>query len=250
MTNPENTADKKTSNRPFYLFAGGIGLILIVITIIIAVMNINKTPANPNDSEDPQNAVQIQEAPPTITGVEAILEEKTVSFNVQTSEYKTTEYKLEYELADQNRKVVESDIEAGSTFNIQTRNTGSAYYRIKVRLQDPETDQTSSWSDAYTIKLDEVQGVQKLEPAAAYYDTPWAKGTGGLDSLVEALQVAYTAQETTQAAGCIPLNTGTMTPTLLLPPNPSVMPKSAGLNFIINSWDAGKNEGNITYFWC
>lgn len=250
MTDPEKLTDQKTPVRPYYIIMIGTLIFIAIVAVIIFFIGGNKNSGEPNSTDDPQNSIQIQSDPPTINKVETTLDEKNVSFKVETSDYKTTDYKLEYELADQNRKVVKTDVDTGTSFTIQTRNTGSAYYRLKVRLQDPETKQTSSWSEAYTIKLEEVQGVQKLEPAQAYYDTLWAKGEGGKDNLINALQVAYNAKETTEVTGCIPLNSGTMKPTLLLPPNPNVTPKGAALNFTVNSWDAGKNEGNITYFWC
>ena len=242
--------ETKPSNKAFWIFIS-IGAVIVIaaiaIGLVFAGMGSDSADGDKDDSTSQGESNGISDAPPAITSVEASMEGETVSFSVTTEEYDSEKWFLEYELADQNRIVSEKGYERSNSFDIQTEVSDSAYFRLKVRLSDKELE--SAWSDGYTIKLEDVSGVTMLQPSEAYYATPWAKGEGGEENLRTALKVAYKAEPISDIQ-CLPLNTGTMTPTLLLPPIPSVSPSDAILSYVINSWDDATNEVSITYYWC
>jgi hypothetical protein len=252
MSNHET--DTVPSNKKFWIFfAAGISLlILLVIAGITVVNNSSSEPdAAPTPATDQLNN-GITETPPKISSVVASSEEDSLVFAVTTETYDSTKWYLEYELADQDRTVKEKDYARSNEFTVKTSLVDSAYYRIKVRLSDK--DKTSSWSESYTVEIKDVEGVQKLQPNESYYATPWAQGVGSEDNLIQAIETAYNAKQifydSPDVNYCIPLNTGTMTPTLLLPPSPAISPKSVILSFMVNSWTESNKEASISYFWC
>lgn len=238
----------KPSNKVFWIFIS-IGALIVAAAVTVGLLLAGSNP-NPtgNGEEDPaqSEAYGISETPPAITGIEASMEGETVTFAVTTEDYNSSKLFLEYELADQNRTVVEKGFERSNMFNVSTNVSDSAYFRMKVRLSDKEI--SSGWSDSFTVQLEDVSGVSILQPNEAYYVTAWAQGEGSPENLVAALTIAYQAEPLAYVE-CLPLNTGTMTPTLLLPPIPSVSPSNAILSYTVNSYSAN-HEASITYYWC
>jgi hypothetical protein len=244
--------DNNPSNRPFWIFAS-IGALVVVSAIIIGFVFATGSQKEDETAKgnDDTSSYEISDTPPQVTDVKSSATETVLSFKIQTESYDQSKWFLEYDLADQNRKTQESGYAKSAAFETTTDLAGSAYYRIKVRLTDK--DKVSAWSDSFTIKLEDVSGMKTLQPADNYYSTPWANGQGSQANLTEALTVAYGAVQlpAEQATGeCIPLNSGVMTPELLLPPIPGVFPTGVQLAFSVNSWNETNKEGQITYYWC
>lgn len=249
MTN--NTVEPPKKNRNVILFIA-IAVILLIAGGITAFAFSSSDMQNPDgSSSDDSTSDVVSDAPPEILNVTTALNETSLEFTVEADAYDATEWFLEYELADQNRKVVETDYARDSSFMITTPLTQSSSYRLKVRLTDKET-QTSEWSESYSIQIDELEGANVLEPNEAYYSSAWSKGEGTEENLRTALEVAYNAQPAPADAAtyCIPMNSGSMKPTLLLPPMPAISPSNVTLSYNINSWNAATQEALITYYWC
>jgi len=211
------------------------------------------SPANepePETTRTSEDASTISDAPPAITEVTTSTNDSEITFNVTTAEYDSSTYYLEYELADESRVVKDKGYERSNQFTVTTKITGSSSYRLKVRLSDKTL--TSEWSESFTVKLSDVAGVQSLQPDPAYFETSWAKGEGNEENLKTAMMTAYNASLLSEftSNSCIPLNTGVMTPGLLLPPVPGVFPKGLSLSYNINSFNPDTNESDITYYWC
>lgn len=240
----------KPNNKIFWIFIS-IGVILIAAVIAVGLFlagSESKNIPTPNGTDNPMQGQSygITTTPPAVTSIDASMEGEQVTFTVKTEEYDSNKWFLEYELADQNRVVVERGFERSNSFTSSTNVSSSAYFRLKIRLSDKDVN--SAWSDSFTVKLKDVSGITMLQPNDAYYNTAWAKGEGNPENLHTALATAYGA-EPIPYANCLPLNTGTMTPTLLLPPIPSVAPSEAILSYLINSYSE-TNEASITYYWC
>lgn len=251
MTN--NIEDKKPNNKKLWLILAGVSITVIGITLAFFGMQSSAPNAQPDSSSVTKNDSQTvaSENPPTIESVTASVEDKELSFNVKIKAVDFTKWSVEYEIADQDRTVKGSGNARQNGFDASVKVSSSTYYRIKVRAVNSEGEKTV-WSENYTVKLADLEGMKIVEPSPDYYLTGWARGADTtLDGAKTAIETAWDITELTQSqavAACLPINTGEMTPALLLPPIPSVLPNQVTLNYMTNSWNG--STISITYLWC
>jgi hypothetical protein len=245
-------SDETPNNKLFWIFSVLAVVLVVTAGFVIAglMMSSGDDKPTPNETATKDSGYSLSDTPPEVTEVTTSTEESDITFNVVTDSYDASKYFLEYELADESRVVKATDYERSNQFSVTTKITGSSSYRLKVRLSDKE--RTSEWGESFTVKISDVKGVQNLQPEPAYFDTPWAKGEGSEENLKTALMVAYNAESLTEFTtnSCIPLNTGSITPGLLLPPVPGVFPKGLSLSYNINSYNPETNQSSLTYYWC
>lgn len=251
MTN--NIEDIKPNNRKLWIILAGIFITVIGITLAFFGMNSSgsnnqDTPASPqNKSSSSASSLTV----PTIESVKTEAEAKKLSFSITVKNADLTKGFIEYEVTDQDRVVRDSGKERTANFTATVPVSSSAYYRMRVRVANDEGVKTE-WSENYTVKLSELQGMKTVEPLQAYYETGWAKGTDtSLEGAKTAIETAWNITELNRQEAvteCLPINSGEMKPKLLLPPIPSVLPSQVRLNYMTNGWNG--SAISITYLWC
>lgn len=251
MTN--NIEESKPNNKKLWLILASVSLTIIGCTALAVGLSSSSL----DDKSDQANASQSEKQENTtsselsVTSVEVTPTEKELMFSVTVKNFNESDNSLEYEIADQDRVVKGEGTAKTSEFKAPVKVSGSAYYRVKVRMVKSD-GQKSEWSDSKTVKLADLKGFKTLEPKPEYYDTGWAKGTdNSLDGAKTAIQTAWGIEEVTDQlalSSCLPLNSGEMTPKLLLPPIPSVLPNEVALKYITTQWDG--SAISIIYIWC
>jgi hypothetical protein len=249
MTN--NIEQPKPSNKKLWLILAGISITVIGSTLAgvsISTQQQNRTPDEINQSQSPST---VEGKTPMIESVQTSTKDQQLTFSIKVKDVDTTKWSIEYQVADQDRTVKAKGKEHDANFDASVKLSNSAYYRIKVRGVDDE-GKTTEWSENHTVKLSELEGFKTVNPDPAYYQTGWAKGTNvTLEAAKEGIQTAWHAQEierTQAVSSCMPINSGEMTPKLLLPPVPSVMPKEVTLKYMTTGWNG--SAISITYLWC
>jgi hypothetical protein len=251
MTN--NIEEPKPSNKKLWLIMAGVSIAIIGCAVVAFGLSANSSDKTPNGSSTSQSTDTSVSSTkgPTIETVATSATAKEVTFSIKVTDVDTKKWSLQYEIADQDRVVKGEGKERTSKFNASVKLGSSAYYRIKVRAVNDE-GKTTDWSENYTVKLSEVEGFKTIEPVPEYYQTGWATGTDAtLEGAKEGIQTAWNAEQLDRQHAvdrCLPINSGNMTPKLLLPPLPSVIPKEVTLKYMINSWNG--SAINITYLWC
>lgn len=241
------------SNKKLWIILAGIITIVIGCSVVGYAMSNNSSPQVPTTPEATQGKTSAKASlkAPVIESAEAQVKGDDLDFTIKIKNADISRAKIEYQIADQDRAVKAEGAERANEFNASVKLASSAYYRLKVRLVNEEGAK-SPWSENHTVKLSELKGMKSLEPAKAYYDTGWAKGTA-VDSTdaKQAIETAWNIEEVTsqtELMSCLPLNTGDMNPKLLLPPIPSIIPNGTTLKYLVNGWDG--EAISITYVWC
>lgn len=245
--------NEKSSNKKLWWFL--IGIVLLVIGIITVFMVINAknnatTEGNPNPTAS--SSSKADSTVPNIKGVTVDVTAKDITFNVQIDDYDQKKWSLEYEIADQNRVVKKTGTAHGVSFEAIVPLNNSAYYRIKTRYTNAN-EKNNKWSEAYTVKLEDVKGVKVMEPNPDYFKTGWATGSDVTQtSLKDAIKIAWGAVELEPQdfSSCLPINSGDISPKLMLPPVPAISPSGVEIGYTINSWNEKTSTANITYAWC
>jgi hypothetical protein len=251
MTN--NIEETKPSNKKLWFILAGVSITVIGITL--AFFGLPSSMPN-TQSDNPSIAKTDTPAtsainPPTIETVETSADAKELSFSIKVKDVDTSKWSIEYEVADQDRVVRDSGKTRQAEFDASAKVSSSTYYRIRVRAANDEGKKTE-WSENYTVKLAELKGMKTVEPATAYYETGWAKGTdSSMTGAKTAIETAWNITELKLENAvdmCLPINSGEMTPKLLLPPIPSVLPNQVTLKYMTNDWNG--SAISITYLWC
>jgi flagellar basal body-associated protein FliL len=252
MTN--NIEDIKPNNRKLWIILAGIFITVIGITLAFFGMtsSANKNQDNPASPQNQSSSAAASSLTvPTIESVKTDAEAKKLSFSITVKNANLTNAFIEYEVTDQDRVVRDSGKERTANFTATVPVSSSAYYRMKVRVANDEGKKTE-WSENYTVKLSELEGMKTVEPLQEYYETGWAKGTDtSLEAAKTAIETAWNITEIKRQEAvteCLPINTGEMKPKLLLPPIPSVLPSQVRLNYMVNDWNG--SAISITYLWC
>lgn len=253
MTN--NIENTRPSNKKLWIILAGISITVIGITLACVGLSSGNTDNKPTDSSDSSHSQSLSAesstAAPGIESVKAKAGAKEISFDIVTKNFDDTKWFLEYEITDQDRAVKSSGKERTSNFTATVPVSGSAYYRLHVRAANDAGAKTA-WSENYTVKLNELEGMKTVEPAPAYYKTGWATGSDTtLEAAKTAIETAWDITEMTKqdaVTQCLPINSGEMTPKLLLPPLPSVVPSEASLHYMTTNWNG--SAISITYLWC
>lgn len=251
MTN--NIEEPQPDNKKLWLILTIIAITVIGCTIGLLTFSSNSS-SDPKDDtktektvdEDPSNV-----SPPTIDSVSVESTEDELVFSLKVKDVDTSKWLVEYQIADQDRTVKDEGKERATDFDASIKLSSSAYYRIKVRATNEE-GVTSDWSENFTVELSELEGFKTVEPDPAYFETGWAKGSdASLEGASTAIETAWNISAVSgpeEESYCLPVNTGDMAPTLLLPPVPSVVPKDVSLMYKINDWDG--STVSLTYLWC
>lgn len=251
MTN--NIEDIKPNNRKLWIILAGISITVIGITLAFFGLTSNNGGKDQDSPSQPQSQSSTSSSlpSPTIEKVKANADAKELSFAVTVKDVDMTKWFIEYEVTDQDRVVRASGKERTSDFTTTVPVNSSTYYRVHVRAANDEGVKTD-WSENYTVKLAELEGMKTVEPVTEYYETGWAKGTDtSFEGAKKAIETAWGITELTRqdaVTQCLPINSGEMTPKLLLPPIPSVLPNQVTLNYMTNNWDG--SAISITYLWC
>lgn len=251
MTN--NIDHIKPNNRKLWMVLAGIFITVIGITLAFWGMTSSETTNqdNPNSPQSQSSTSTSSMAVPVIETVETEAEAKKLSFAITVKNADLAKGFIEYEVTDQDRVVRASGKERTADFTATVPVSSSAYYRIRVRVANDEGVKTE-WSENYTVKLSELEGMKTVEPVPAYYETGWAKGTdNSLEGAKKAIETAWNITEMSRQEAvteCLPINSGEMKPKLLLPPLPSVLPSQVRLNYMTTNWDG--SAISITYLWC
>lgn len=252
MTN--NIEDIKHNNRKLWIILAGISITVIGITLAFFGLTSNnggKDQDGPNQPQSQSSSNSSLPSPPTIETVKANADAKKLSFAVTVKDVDMAKWFIEYEVTDQDRVVRASGKERTTDFTTTVPVSSSTYYRVHVRAANDEGAKTD-WNENYTVKLAELEGMKTVEPVPGYYETGWATGTDtSLEGAKKAIETAWGITEMTRqdaVVQCLPINSGEMTPKLLLPPIPSVLPNQVTLNYMTNNWDG--SAISITYLWC
>lgn len=253
MTN--NIEDTQPNNRKLWMILAGISITVIGITLAFLGLTSNNTSNNPAGGSDPSHSQSLSADPstaaPTIEAVKATAVAKEISFAVTTKNLDMSKWFIEYEITDQDRAAKASGKARTPDFTATVPVSSSAYYRIHVRAANDAGIKTA-WSENYTVKLAELEGMKTVEPAPSYYQTGWAKGSDiSLEAAKKAIETAWDITELSKQEAvtkCLPINSGEMTPKLLLPPLPSIIPSQATLNYMTTNWNG--SAISITYLWC
>ena len=251
MTN--NIDETKRNNKKLWLILAGISTTVIGLTIGLTSLSANSSSPHPDSSETSQSKVTSDSdvKSPAIEEVKVSSSAKELVFHVKTTGSLSEQTSLEYEISDQNREVKGSGKEHNVEFDASVKVSASAYYRVKVRAIK-DTGEKSDWSENYTVKLEDLEGMKTIQPKAAYYDTGWANGTDtSFTGAKEGIETAWGIKELSQSEAmrsCLPINSGDMTPQLLLPPLPSVIPQEVSLAYMTTNWNG--STISITYLWC
>lgn len=252
MTN--NIEETTPSNKKLWFILAGISITVIGITLAIFGISSSASERDSNNSNVSQSDDQTSVAgkAPTIETVETTANAKELTFTIRVQDVDTAKWAIEYEIMDQDRVVKDSGKVREAAFDTSFKVGSSAYYRVRVRAANDEGKKTA-WSENYTVKLSELEGMKTVEPAQEYYQTGWATGTDTtLAGVKEAIETAWDITELSRQEavtnGCIPINTGDMNPKLLLPPLPSVLPNEVTLKYMTNDWNG--STVSITYLWC
>lgn len=251
MTN--NIEETKPSNKKLWFILAGISITVIGITLAIFGMSSNASDKESNDSNLSQNedrSITSTKAP-AIEAVETTANAKELTFSIKVKDIDISKWVIEYEIMDQDRVVKDSGKARQTSFDASVTVSSSAYYRVRVRAANDEGKKTA-WSENYTVKLAELEGMKTVEPAPEYYQTGWATGTDiTLAGAKEAVETAWDITEISRQQAvteCLPINTGDMSSKLLLPPLPSVLPNEVTLKYMTNDWNG--STVSITYLWC
>lgn len=249
-----NNIEEKPSNKKLWLTLGSVSAVALIGGLAFwGVSSSSDSGPSANATSDPsqQTSESISDAAPIVETVSTTSNDSELLFAVKVEGVDTTKRSIEYQIADQNRVVKDEGKAREAEFEASVKISDSAYYRIKVRAID-DGGATTAWSESYTVKLADVEGFETAEPSPEYFGTPWAEGTNAsLSAAKEAIEVAWNIEEISdpaQIASCIPINSGDMSPGLLLPPIPSVTPKDVTLKYIVNDWD--DSGVSINYVWC
>lgn len=251
-TMTHNIEEPKPSNKKLLFISTGIAITVIGCAVGIAAFSMNSNSPESDSANQTQSSNENTVGQtPVIKNVTASTDENGLSFSIEVAEVDTEKWTIEYQVADQDRKVKDEGTSRSSTFTSSVKLSNSAYYRIKVRAIS-DTGGNTAWSENYTVELDELEGFKTLDPLPAYFDTGWAKGTdSSLEGAKKAIETAWGISEVTdqqEMSYCLPVNTGEMNPELLLPPIPSVVPQDTELKYMTNEWNG--STISITYLWC
>lgn len=251
MTN--NIEEPQPNNRKLWLILSIIAITVIGCTIGLLTFSSTSTSdsSESKNTESAANKASSSASPPTVESVSVTSNESELVFSLKVKDVDTSQWLVEYQIADQDRAVKGEGKERSTSIDTSIKLSNSAYYRVKVRAANEE-GAVSDWSENFTVKLSELEGFKSIEPDPAYFETGWANGSDtSLEGMALAIETAWhiTAIEGPQEeAYCLPVNTGDMSPTLLLPPIPSVVPKDVSLKYMINDWDG--SSASLTYLWC
>ena len=176
MTN--NIEDIKPNNRKLWIILAGISITVIGITLAFFGLNSNNGGKGQDGPSQPQSQSSSNPSlpSPTIETVKANADAKELSFAVTVKDVDMAKWFIEYEVTDQDRVVRASGKERTSDFTTTVPVSSSTYYRVHVRAANDEGVKTD-WSENYTVKLAELEGMKTVEPVPGYYETGWAKGT-------------------------------------------------------------------------
>lgn len=199
------------------------------------------------------NPTQPDVTPEKVTGTPEVDASYTADSGQLTFTVSNNENRhMEYLIQDNNHKDLVNDFtkQAETVVDVPL----ASQYRLKVRFVDADdTSYTGPWSKTVTISNDVEGPEEEITLNPAYHDTAWANGEGGLDNLRTALTVAFGANELTleqSNRGCLQLNYGTVSPGLMIGPEPATIMKHTQLYYSLQQWDDATSTGVITYGWC
>lgn len=249
-------ANPEPDNRIFWIVVGVVAAVIVLLTIIITVFMFNmNTQSSDIEGSESGNLNILSVQPPSVVDVAVTTEGTDFLLETTVDQYDSSLYKLGYSVEDQNRKTVASDVTTGTSFVSKVPVGQSGYYRIKVQLVDDD-GKVSEWSEAYSVNVAETDAGAGEDPNPAYFNTGWANGEPGLQNLIEAVEVGYGAFYAAETENpidptyCVTLNSGPVSPKLLLPPVPAKHPIDIEVWFTVTDWDDANSTGTLTYWWC
>ncbi len=176
-------------------------------------------------------------------------------------------YFVSYQIDDKDKNIVANGVVKDNAINAKIiLKEGENIFTLALQVSNGY--QYSNWitGEPVTVSGETISGDNgstgvntNAKPAPAYFDTDWAKGTGGQANFEEALTAAWGATKITTAelndlqynpnAACMPINyVASIAPGEMYPPLPSKLP--TGYKFKYNAGPSDGNNMQVQFFWC